>query len=119
MAQSEDLPIFKAAYDLLEKVIDLSKELPRLFRYSIGTRLTDLCLDLLGHIYRANMSVEGRAQVLTDLLIDYRQLQMLLRVCYRQKLFSSGRYAELISLLDTIGRQATGWRNKTLNEKET
>ena len=119
MAKAEDLPIFKAAYDLLERLMELSKELPKFFRYSVGTRMVDLCLDLLGHIYRANMSMEGRAQVLTDLLIDYRQLQMLLRVCYRQKAFSSGRYAEMISLLDTIGRQATGWRNKTLNENET
>ena len=115
---SEDLPIFKSAYDLLERLIELTKEMPRMYRYSLGGRLTELCLDLLGLVYRANMSQEGRVGVLTDLLIDYRQLQMLLRVCYRQKLFSSGRYAEMISLLDTIGRQATGWRKKTLNEQE-
>ena len=87
MAQSEELPIFKAAYDLL------------------------------GQVYRANMSQEGRAEVLTDLLIDYRQLMMLLRVVYRQKAIFSGRYAELISLLDTIGRQATGWRQKSASPK--
>ena len=111
------MPIFKAAYDLLEELMGLARELPKFFRYSVGTRMVDLCLDLLGQVYRANMSQEGRAEVLTDLLIDYRQLLMLLRVCYRQKALSSGRYANLINLLDTIGRQATGWRNKTLNGK--
>ena len=107
MAKAEDLPIFKAAYDLLERLIELSKELPKFFRYSLGSRMVDLSLDLLGLIYRANMSVADRQQTLTNLLIDYRQLQMLLRVCYRQKALSSGRYAEMINLLDTIGRQAT------------
>ena len=77
-------------------------------------KMVDLSLDLLGLIYRANMSVADRQQTLTNLLIDYRQLQMLLRVCYRQKALSSGRYAEMINLLDTIGRQATGWKNKTI-----
>lgn len=115
MAQSEDLPIFKAAYDLLEQLVTLSKDLPKFFRYSMGTRMVDLCLDMLGLIYRANMSQEGRLQALTDLLIDYRQLLMLLRMVYRQKALSSGKYAELITLLDTIGRQATGWRQKTLD----
>lgn len=114
MAKAEDLPIFKAAYDLLERLIELSKELPKFFRYSLGSRMVDLSLDLLGLIYRANMSVADRQQTLTNLLIDYRQLQMLLRVCYRQKALSSGRYAEMINLLDTIGRQATGWKNKTI-----
>ena len=110
MAHSEDLPIYKAAYDLLEQLTVIAKDLPRFYRYSVGMRMVDLCLSILGRVYRANMSVEGREAVLTDLLIDYRQLQMLLRVCYRQKAFSSGRYAELLLMVDEIGRQATGWR---------
>ena len=114
---SEELPIFKASYDLLEKMMDLSKELPKFFRYTIGTRLVDLCLDMLGQIYRANMSMENRRKELEELIVCYRQLQMLLRVCYRQKAFSSGRYAVYIQLLDSIGRQATAWKNKMDNEK--
>ena len=111
MAQSEDLPIFKASYDLLEQLTDLSKDLPKFFRYSIGQRMVDLCLDMLGNIYRANMK-RDKAEPLTDLLICYRQLLLLLRVCYKQKALSTGRYAELVKLLDSIGRQATGWRQK-------
>lgn len=119
MAKSEELPIYKAAYDLLEKLVDLSKELPKFFRYSMGTRMVDLCLDLLGQIYRANMSTDRRTEAIADLLIDYRQLLMLLRVCYHQKSLSTGRYAELMNMLDTIGRQATGWKNsQKKNDKE-
>ncbi len=79
--------------------------------------MVDLCLDMLGYIYQANMSAKDRTQSLTHLLISYRQVLMLLRVCYRQKALSSGRYAELIKLLDVIGRQATGWKNKSENNK--
>lgn len=111
MAQSEDLPIFKASYDLLEQLTDLAKDLPKFFRYSVGQRMVDLCLDMLGNIYRANMK-RDKEEPLTDLLIDYRQLLLLLRVCYKQKALSTGRYAELVKLLDSIGRQATGWRQK-------
>lgn len=68
MAQSEDLPIFKASYDLLEQLTDLAKDLPKFFRYSIGQRMVDLCLDLLGNIYRANMK-RDKEEPLTDLLI--------------------------------------------------
>ena len=74
MAQSEDLPIFKASYDLLEQWTDLAKDLPKFFRYSIGQRMVDLCLDLLGNIYRANMK-RDKAEPLTDLQICYRQLR--------------------------------------------
>lgn len=113
MALSEELPVFKDSYDLLERLVDLAKELPKFFRYSIGTRMTDLCLDMLAQIYRANMKQEVRAEALTDLLISHRQLLMLLRVCYHQKALSVGRYAELVKLMDSIGRQATAWRQKS------
>jgi len=102
--RSEQLDIYKAAYDLLERLTDLAKDLPKFFRYSIGTRMVDLNLDILGLVYR---------QTLTDLLIAYRQLQMLLRVCYHQKALSTGRYADLIKLLDSIGRQATAWKHNS------
>ena len=112
MALSEELPIYKSAYDLLEKMIELAKELPKFYRYTLGTRIVDLNLDMLGQIYRANMDKAVRKQALTELLISYRQVQMLLRVCYRQKAFSTGRYAMYIQLLDSIGKQATAWKKK-------
>ena len=111
MSLAEDLPIFKASYDMLEQLTDVSKDLPKFHRYTVGTRMIDLTLDLLGQIYRANMS-RYKAEALTELLIDYRQLQMLLRVVYREKAISSGRYAELMKLLNSIGRQATGWHQR-------
>lgn len=112
MALSEELPVYKASYDLLERLVDLAKDLPKFFRYSIGTRMVDLCLDILALIYQANMNKEQRTEALTALLISQRQLLMLLRVCYHQKALSAGRYAELMKLLDSIGRQTTAWRQK-------
>lgn len=114
MALAEDLPIFRAAYDLLEQLTDVTRDLPKFYRYTVGTRMMDLSLDLLGQIYRANMG-SYKAEALTELLIDYRQLLMLLRVAYHGKSISSGRYAVLMKLLDSIGRQATGWRQHSLD----
>ncbi|MBQ4386606.1 MAG: four helix bundle protein [Prevotella sp.] len=113
MALSEELPIYKASYDLLEQLVDLAKDLPKFFRYSIGTRMVDLCLDMLALIYQANMDISQRQSALTALLISQRQLLLLLRVCYHQKALSTGRYAELMKLLDSIGRQATAWRQRS------
>ena len=111
MARSEELPIYRASYDLLEKLVVLARDLPKFFRYSLGVRMVDLCLNILGLIYRANMDKAQRRQVIDELIISYRQLQMLLRVCYTQKALSTGRYAVLVELLDSIGRQATAGRN--------
>lgn len=118
MALSEELPIFRASYDLLEKNIGLTKDLPRMLRYSIGDRLIDTNLQLLTEVYRANLQLE-KTQAITELLICHRTLQMLLRVVYREKAVSSGRYAEMLKLLDSIGRQATAWKNRTNKKEQT
>lgn len=112
MALSEQLPIYKASYDLLEKLTDLTKELPRFLRYTLGTRMMDLCLHMLGQIYRANISKKDRHEAIVELIVCYRELLMLLRVCYTQKAISTGRYAVFMELLDSIGRQATGWKKE-------
>ncbi len=117
MALSEELPIFRAGYDLLEKVIGLSKDLPKLYRYSLGGRMIDACLDLLSQVYKANMA-ENKEDAIVALILDYRTLQMLLRVVYREKVVSSGRYAEMIKLLESIGKQATAWKNSNQTKTE-
>lgn len=109
MALSEELPIFGASYSLLEKLIDVEKDLPRMLRYTVGSRMIDANLDLLMRVYRTNMS-DDRQKEMNEMLISQRMIQMLLRVVYREKSISSGRYAELLKLLDTIGRQITAWK---------
>ena len=113
MALSENLPIYKDGYDLLERLTDLAENLPKFYRFSYGYRMIDTCLDLLDLVYRANISIEKRQEMLIELLSYYRRLQMMLRVCFHRKAISSGRYAELILLLDSIGKQATAWKNST------
>ena len=109
MALSEELPIYKTSIDLLEQLTDLQKGMARFYRYTLGARMTDECLDMLGLIYRANMVREERERTLVELIVHYRRLQMLLRVLYRKKGVSSGRYAVLVQMLDSIGRQSTAW----------
>lgn len=107
---SEELQIYKTTYDLLEMMVDLSRELPKFYRYNVGTRLVDLCLDMLALIYQANMDRDARQQYLTQLLICNHKIEMLLRVCFRKKIFTAGRYAVYMQLQVSIGKQATAWK---------
>ena len=111
MALSEELPIFRVSYDLLEKIIELAKDMPRMLRYTVGERMVDQNLEILAQVYRANLA-QDKENAIVELLVAQRTLQMLLRVVYRQKVISSGRYAEMLKLLDSIGKQATAWKNR-------
>ena len=47
MALSEDLPLYRDTYRLLNNLLALTQDFPRFFRYSMGSRMVDLTLDML------------------------------------------------------------------------
>src|SRR3972149_5223890 len=53
-----NLPIYKVAYDLLNTITDLAKNMPRDFKMSIGGKLRDECVDIVVLIFRANVATE-------------------------------------------------------------
>ncbi|HCJ46698.1 MAG TPA: four helix bundle protein [Prevotella sp.] len=115
MALAEELPIFHDGYILLEHVVDVEKDMPRMLRYALGEKMLDLCLDLLGGIYEANMTADATAEkyrLIMKVIISYRKLEILMRLVFHQKVISTGRYAEIVKVMERIGRQATGWKNK-------
>ncbi|WP_273160115.1 hypothetical protein [Bacteroides fluxus] len=46
MASSEDLPLYRDTLRLLNLLIPLSQGFPRFYKYSLGTRMVDVCLDM-------------------------------------------------------------------------
>lgn len=51
MALSEDLPLYRDTYRLLNNLLLLSREFPRFFRYSMGSRMVDLPPSLYDNSY--------------------------------------------------------------------
>lgn len=120
MALSEDLPLYRDTYRLLNLLIPLTQGFPRFFRYGLGSRMVELNLDMLSLIYKANSSYE-KVAVITEFLDKYRMLQMLFRVCVEQRVITERQYAGFALVMEKIGKQGTGWKQysekgKTNNE---
>jgi hypothetical protein len=58
MGTSEELPLYKDCLALLNRIIQLTTDFPRFFRYGIGSRMVDLNLEMISLIYQANSSYE-------------------------------------------------------------
>jgi len=109
MAQHTALPIYKVAYDLLDAITELVKNMPRDFKQSIGGKLRDECVEIVTLIFRANVSQEKSSHLIS--LIERLQVcELLLRLSRDKRLISTGQYAKAIELTGNIGKQANGWR---------
>jgi hypothetical protein len=59
MGLHNELPVYKASYDLLIEIFQFTKEFSKDYKYTIGESLKKETIELLTLIYRANSSRAG------------------------------------------------------------
>lgn len=109
MALHTQLPIYKAAYGLLDVVTDMVKNMPRDFKRSIGEKISMECLDVTVLVFRANVAVD-KSPHLTELIERLQVSELLLRLSMDKRIISHRAYARAVDLTTSIGKQANGWR---------
>jgi hypothetical protein len=109
MALHTELPIHKVAYDLLDAITDLARNMPRDFKQSIGGKLRDEVVEIVVAIFRANCA-RDKAPHLEALIERLQVAELMLRLSRDKRLISTGQYARAIQLTNSIGKQANGWR---------
>jgi hypothetical protein len=113
VALHTQLPIYKAAYRLLDVVTDLVKNMPRDFKRSIGEKISIECIEIMVLVFRANVAAD-KSPHLSELLERLQVIELLLRLGTDKKLIVRPAYACAIEQTTSIGKQATGWRNSAL-----
>ncbi len=114
MALHTNLPIYRVVYELLDVVTDLSKNMPRDFKASIGGVMRDDCVASTVLVFRANTARE-KAPHLDKLIERLQVIDLMLRLSRDKHLISIPQYAKAIELTSSIGKQAGGWRRSALS----
>jgi hypothetical protein len=109
MGLHNELPIYKAAYDLLGMAVDVTRNIPRDFKRLIGEKVREECVELLVLIFRANVA-RDKVSHIEKLLERVQVIELLLRMSKDKRFISVAQYAKAIEITDQIGRQASGWK---------
>lgn len=115
MAQYKHLPIYKTTYDLLEKVTKKTKNFPREYKYTLGDKIRNECIELVVFIYKANSFRDTRQDYLHKILERVQVIELMLRLSKDLRLFSVDHFSEIVQVTDSLARQAQGWVNHTAN----
>lgn len=108
MAQYKHLPIYKTTYELLEMVTRKTKDFPRAFKYSLGDKIRDECIDLVISIYKAN-STKQRQDFIQHIIDRVQVIELMLRLSKDMHLINVASFSEIVTLTDSLARQAQGW----------
>ncbi|MDR9749883.1 four helix bundle protein [Pseudomonas sp. SZMC_28357] len=112
MAMHTDLQIYKASLGLLQIATNLTRNIPRDLKQSLGKRVIDECIDVLLLIARANSTTDKRPH-LTQLVEKVQVIEFLMRLFKESRFISVGQHAGAIEVTTSIGKQASAWKRST------
>ena len=115
MAQYKHLPIYKTTYDLLQKITRKTKDFPRDFKYSLGDKIRNECIDLVIYIFKANSISQKKEEYLQSIIERVQVIELMLRLSKDLHLLNVASFSEIAVLTDSIARQSQGWIKNTTN----
>jgi len=108
MARYNHLTIFQKSYDLLVRIYQEVHNFPREFKYTLGEKLQNVCLELLDMIIIAN-SENDKPSFLKKTNQHLDRLRIYIRLCYCLRVIGGEKYEILSKYIDEIGKMAGGW----------
>jgi hypothetical protein len=109
MAMHTELQIHKVAFDLLSLATDLTRNIPRDFKVSLGAKVRDECIEIMVLIARAN-AAKDKILHLGTLVERIHVIEFLLRLFKEKRFISIPQHAKAIELTASIGKQANAWK---------
>lgn len=114
---ASDADSYKDTVTLYERVLDIVPAIPKAYRYNVGSRMVELCLDMLHHYQRAFLEKEDRLHHIRRFLSCLEVLKTLLRTASERHWISVKTQARTVELTVSIGRQVVAWKSR--NEGRT
>jgi len=108
MALAEELPVYKATYDLVLVIFTLAKNFTKEFKYTLGESLKNEAVTAVTNIYRANCTTEKTEYLKTArennevIRLYIRLLKDLHQISVKQLVFVNGH-------IENVSKQLAGW----------
>ncbi len=108
MALYDNLPVYKAAYDLFQDITMLRSKMKREYKFTLGERLLNETVELIINIYKANRSKE-KIKYIADAQEHTEIIRLLLRLLKDLKEISLKRFIALNQKIEMVSKQLAGW----------
>lgn len=118
MALAEELPVYKASYDLLLAMFNLAKSFRKEFKYTIGESVKNETVAAVTNIYRANCTtakieyIRAARENVEVIRLYVRLLKDLHQISVQQLVFLNAR-------IENVSKQLAGWHKSQSKQTQT
>lgn len=118
MAVYDNLPVYKAAYDLLLAVFKMNINLTREHRYTLGEKLKGELTDLIVCIYRANSGEEDKEEHLRAAREHVVVVKLYMRMLHDLNQINLKRFVALSEQTENLSKQLTAWHKSVVVKRK-
>lgn len=118
MAAYENLPVYKAAYDLLLDVFRMNNNLTREYRYTLGEKLKLELMQLIVTIYKANVNEDEKEDNLRLARECIVVIKLHMRLLHDLKQIQMKRFVALNEKTENLSKQVTAWHKSVVNKRK-
>lgn len=109
MACYDNLPVYKAAYDLLQSIYRDSGNVPRDVRFTLVETLKNELTDILVLIYKAN-STSAKLPLITEARERLVSVKVRLRLLYDLRYINVKLFARFSDQVEAVSKQLASWQ---------
>ncbi len=114
MANYNDLPAYKASYDLVLEIFKQVKEFNKEYKYTIGENIKKESIKLLMLIYKAN-STRDKGKIILRAREKLEVIRMLVRITKDLHQINTKKLVLLNKKIEKVSKQLTGWQKSLKN----
>jgi hypothetical protein len=113
MATYDNLPVYKASYDLLLLLFRCSKNRDRDYRHTLGETIKQELVALMTNVYRANCRVQKKA-LISNARGNLEVVRLLMRLTKDLKQFTLNDFVQANLFVESISKQLVAWEKYSL-----
>ena len=109
--------IYLDARKLLDITLSVVHDFPREYKFTIGSKLQEISVNLMQEIAAAYINRDKSETIkhLTEFQAEFETMKTLMRIAGEKEWIKGrGKFANIIELMDEIGKQSSAWKNKVI-----
>ena len=109
--------IYLDARKLLGITLSVVHDFPREYKFTIGSKLQEISVNLMQEIAAAYINRDKAETIkhLTEFQAEFETMKTLMRIAGEKEWIKGrGKFANIIELMDEIGKQSSAWKNKVM-----
>ncbi len=109
MATYDNLPVYKASYDLLVDLFRFTKEFTREYKYTLGESIKKETVEMITNIYRANSTIARRKEKIAMARENVETIRLFLRLLKDLQQVGLKKFVALNENLESVSKQLSAW----------